>query len=109
MKTFVSLNISNGADFIADGAVTLDEVNDAIARFAAKGIPFTVKLGEPCSEAIDIRLAEEGGEGEPDESMDGDHQSALASIGWGDDEDYRPGMDVDEAEIELHEQFEEAE
>jgi len=24
----------------------------------------------------------------PDESMDGDHQSALASCGWGDDEDY---------------------
>jgi hypothetical protein len=25
---------------------------------------------------------------EPDESMDGDHQSALASCGWGTDEDY---------------------
>ena len=25
---------------------------------------------------------------EPDESMDGDHASALASCGWGTDEDY---------------------
>jgi len=30
------------------------------------------------------------------ESMDGDHQSALASIGWGDDEDYNPGSDWEE-------------
>ena len=28
---------------------------------------------------------------EPDESMDGDHASALASAGWGTDEDYNPG------------------
>lgn len=105
MKTYVSLNISNGADFIADGAATLDEVNDAIVRFTAKGIPFTVTLGEADPEAIDIRLAEEQGEGEPDESMDGDHQSALASIGWGDDEDYRPGMDVDEAELDIQENW----
>jgi len=28
------------------------------------------------------------GEFEPDESMDGDHESALSSAGWGTDEDY---------------------
>lgn len=27
-----------------------------------------------------------------DDSMDGDHQSALASAGWGTDEDYNPGL-----------------
>ena len=28
---------------------------------------------------------------QPDESMDGDHASALASAGWGTDEDYNTG------------------
>jgi len=31
-----------------------------------------------------------------DESMDGDHDSAMASAGWGTDEDYGYSGDVDE-------------
>lgn len=34
-----------------------------------------------------------GDDQEPDESMDGDHASALASAGLGTDEDYRPDSD----------------
>jgi hypothetical protein len=30
----------------------------------------------------------DGGQDEPDESMDGDHESGLASAGWGLDESY---------------------
>jgi len=33
---------------------------------------------------------------EPWDDMDGDHESALASAGFGTDEDYMPGMDVDD-------------
>ena len=33
---------------------------------------------------------------EVDESMDGDHDSAMASAGWGTDEDYGYSGDVDE-------------
>jgi len=36
----------------------------------------------------EIQLIEEI---EYDDSMDGDHESALASVGWGTDEDYNPG------------------
>ena len=31
---------------------------------------------------------DDGWDGFPDESMDGDHESGLASAGWGTDEDY---------------------
>jgi len=31
---------------------------------------------------------EDEDEAEPDDSMDGDHDSAMASAGWGTDEDY---------------------
>lgn len=31
-----------------------------------------------------------------DESMDGDHESGLASAGWGLDESYNPSYDYDE-------------
>ena len=39
-----------------------------------------------CAKQVLVELAEP--EPEPDESMDGDHASALASAGWGTDEDY---------------------
>jgi len=38
----------------------------------------------------DIAPGEDDGE-DYDDSMDGDHQSALASCGWGTDEDYGGG------------------
>jgi hypothetical protein len=36
----------------------------------------------------DVSAPDGWGEIEPDDSMDGDHTSALASAGWGTDEDY---------------------
>lgn len=36
---------------------------------------------------IEWKLMEES-ENDYDDSMDGDHESALASVGWGTDEDY---------------------
>jgi hypothetical protein len=33
-------------------------------------------------------LFDDEDEAEPDDSMDGDHDSAMASAGWGTDEDY---------------------
>ena len=41
------------------------------------------------------RVEDEGApqDNEIDESMDGDHTSALASVGWGTDEDYGGGME----------------
>ncbi len=36
---------------------------------------------------IECKLMEES-ENDYDDSMDGDHESALASVGWGTDEDY---------------------
>jgi hypothetical protein len=47
-------------------------------------------------EWVRSKLAEEDEE-PANESMDGDHQSALASIGWGDDEDY-PASDTNWAD-----------
>jgi len=40
---------------------------------------------------IQARLRSEGDD--YDDSMDGDHESAFASIGWGTDEDYGGGME----------------
>ena len=41
------------------------------------------------------RVEDEGApqDNEIDESMDGDHASALASVGWGADDDYGGGME----------------
>ena len=39
------------------------------------------------------RVEDEGVPKDVDESMDGDHASALASAGWGTDEDYGGGSD----------------
>lgn len=102
MTTYLSICISNDAgDIFADGAATLPEVNAKIVEFAAKG-NFRLVLLDAEPETIELRLSEEGtGEpSEPDESMDGDHETALASAGLGTDEDYRPGVDVDEAEAD---------
>ena len=50
------------------------------------------------SESTDERADHEP-EG-PDESMDGDHESALASAGLGTDEDYLHGTPIDDLEID---------
>lgn len=56
----------------------LNEGNDA--HVIAK------KLGIPEDWVLDV---EESARGDDyDDSMDGDHESALASAGWGTDEDY---------------------
>lgn len=47
-----------------------------------------------------------GMEGEPDESMDGDHESALASAGFGTDEDYGGGTHEWENETPLGQEYE---
>ncbi len=51
--------------------------------------------GDSLQQALDdfIFNAEEMATPEPDDSMDGDHESALASAGWGTDEDYGGGDD----------------
>ena len=44
-------------------------------------------LGIPLQMVYDV-LDEQENESTIDESMDGDHDSAMASAGWGTDEDY---------------------
>lgn len=55
-------------------------------------------------EECGTEFGEDCGDMEPSEDMDGDHESALASCGWGTDEDYgcyggedfnEPDMDCD--------------
>lgn len=43
---------------------------------------------EEIIDQLERRLADED---DYDDSMDGDHESAFVSIGWGTDEDYNPG------------------
>ena len=65
-----------GADFVRD--LSRDEKWAFNDLFAA------------CQEFVDLaeELQDEADRGEYDDSMDGDHESALASAGWGTDEDY---------------------
>ncbi len=46
-----------------------------------------------CERAREIEEERHPENFEPDDSMDGDHESALASAGWGTDEDYGGGME----------------
>ena len=63
--------------------VVQDDLPDWLARDAYDD-------GVSPEEAAEICLEEAGwyDEEEDDDSMDGDHASALASAGWGTDEDY---------------------
>ena len=93
MKTYVSLSLTNPAgDIYADGAATLAEVAEQVAAFAARGT-FTLRLDEPVAEAVADREGTNLEDLDLDESMDGDHASALASAGLGTDEDYGGGAD----------------
>ena len=50
----------------------------------AETIPDTVQHGEECHNCGHVFVEEK----EPDDSMDGDHETGLASAGFGTDEDY---------------------
>ena len=53
-------------------------------------------LCQGCGEPENCCVCDESGDdGDGDESMDGDHESGLASAGFGVDEDYMPGGDND--------------
>ena len=56
----------------------------------APGLATMIGTGQTEQEAIDD-LFEQMADDDYDDSMDGDHESALASAGWGTDEDYGGG------------------
>ena len=77
------LNCAAAAGMDVDGA-TDSEGNEVGAVFSTDECP---EDGEYCGDCGDI--IREGYEvSEPDDSMDGDHESGLASAGFGTDEDY---------------------
>ena len=59
-------------EYLADGEYTLNEIAEM--------------LDIPLRWVIEVADEYEGPD--YDDSMDGDHASALASVGWGTDEDY---------------------
>jgi len=52
-------------------------------------VPHNVENGDECANCGHV-FGEENSE--PDDSMDGDHQSGLASAGFGTDEDYEHNL-----------------
>jgi rubredoxin len=54
-----------------------------------ENIPDDVQSGEECANCGHVFGEEQS---EPDDSMDGDHQSGLASAGFGTDEDYEHNL-----------------
>ena len=59
-------------------------------------IGFQVSMSD-YADNMDIEVCEEDDmDGEYDDSMDGDAESALASAGWGTDEDYGSASDMEE-------------
>ena len=80
---------------VADLQVLTDEeLRDVVAFFSTRQEPLSQREADVLSDARDSRalldscVSVEHDEDEYDESMDGDHESALASAGWGTDEDY---------------------
>lgn len=100
MNKFYSVCVSfvDGGLF-ADGAATAEEIAASLRNREVKSITVL----DACPEAIAEREGTDEPELLPGEDMDGDHQSALASIGWGTDEDYH-FTDVDEFESDLLDQ-----
>ena len=74
--------------------LTDEELREVVAFFSTRQEPLSQREVDVLSEARDSRalldscVSTEHDEDEYDESMDGDHESALASAGWGTDEDY---------------------
>lgn len=65
-----------------------------------------VAAGDPSSMEYDSHPElEDEDDPQPDESMDGDHASALASAGWGTDEDYEHNS-IDELYADMERDFE---
>ena len=80
---------------IADLQVLTDEeLREVVAFFSTLQETLSQREADVLSDARDSRalldscVSVEHDEDEYDESMDGDHESALASAGWGTDEDY---------------------
>ena len=80
---------------VADLQVLTDEeLREVVAFFSTRQEPLSQREIDVLSEARDSRalldscVSTKHDEDEYDESMDGDHESALASAGWGTDEDY---------------------
>ena len=80
---------------VADLQVLTDEeLREVVAFFSTLQEPLSQREADVLSDARDSRalldscVSVEHDEDEYDESMDGDHESALASAGWGTDEDY---------------------
>jgi hypothetical protein len=80
---------------VADIQVLTDEeLREVVAFFSTRQEPLSQREADVLSDARDSRalldscVSVKHDEDEYDESMDGDHESALASAGWGTDEDY---------------------
>jgi hypothetical protein len=80
---------------IADLQVLTDEeLREVVAFFSTRQEPLSQREVDVLSEARDNRalldscVSTEHEDDNYNESMDGDHESALASAGWGTDEDY---------------------
>ena len=81
---------------VADIQVLTDEeLREVVAFFSTRQEPLSQREIDVLSEARDSRAlldscvsTKHDEVDDYDESMDGDHESALASAGWGTDEDY---------------------
>ena len=83
---------------VADLQVLTDEeLREVVAFFSTRQEPLSQREADVLSDARDSRALldscvsvdhDEVEDDDYDESMDGDHESALASAGWGTDEDY---------------------
>jgi hypothetical protein len=80
---------------VADLQVLTDEeLREVVAFFSTRQEPLSQREVDVLSEARDNRalldscVSTEHEDDNYNESMDGDHESALASAGWGTDEDY---------------------
>jgi len=80
---------------VADLQVLTDEeLREVVAFLSTRQEPLSQREADVLSEAQDNRallascVSTEHEDDNYNESMDGDHESALASAGWGTDEDY---------------------
>ncbi len=78
-------------DKFVDGLIAeIDGLKNAlrsILHHSTQTLADAQEIAEQALEEVDFYQNDAEPDG-CDESMDGDHQSALASAGWGDDEDY---------------------
>lgn len=68
-----------------------DSYPNGICPDCGNDIPDDVVSGQECAECGHVFTEERPNDDQPDESMDGDAASALASAGFGTDEDYEHG------------------